>query len=107
MFSHTDFIIFGMKGLINAFKAGMTIDGNVLEEALEDLEKYEEDYYYEDFDYSNRWDISKAYIYKFEENGKFYRVWRRVALTELQESYFVNQKPEEVERRVETKYTWS
>lgn len=99
MFTLADFVVFGMPGLIEAFEKGLEIQGEVLNEAWEELEEYEEDYYYEDFGESGRWDIGQALIYQFTECGKFYRVWRTVGLTEMQETYFEDQTPQVVEQK--------
>ena len=96
MFSLVDFVVFGMPGLIDAVEKGLEIQGKVLNEAWEDLEEYKKDSYYENF---GRWDISQALIYQFTEGGKFYRIWRTVSLTELQETYFEDQTPQVVEEK--------
>lgn len=70
-----------------------------INEAWEDLEEYEKDSYYENFEDSGRWDIGRAFIYQFTEDGKFYRIWRTVGLTEMQETYFEDQTPQVVEEK--------
>lgn len=99
MFTLADFTVFGMPGLIEAFEKGFEIQGEVFPEAWEELEEYEKDYYYEDFAKARRWDISQALIYQFREDGKFYRIWHEVDLTEMQETYFEDQIPQVVEQK--------
>lgn len=106
MFTMIDLIVLGMPGLIKAFESGFEIEGEVLYEAWDDLGEYEKDCYYDDFENCGRWDIGRALIYQFKEGGKFYRVWRHVGLTELQESYFNNQIPEVVEKKEKTISVW-
>ena len=96
MFSLVDFVVFGMPGLIDAFEKGLEIQGKVLNEAWEDLEEYKKDSYYENF---GHWDIAQALIYQFTEGGKFYRIWRTVSLTKMQETYFEDQTPQVVEEK--------
>lgn len=99
MFSLADFVVFGKSGLIEAFEKGFKIQGEVFNEAWEELEEYEKDSYYENFEDSGRWDIGRALIYQFTEGGKFYRIWRTVGLTEMQETYFEDQTPQVVEQK--------
>ena len=87
-------------------KKGLEIQGEVFNEAWEELEKYEQDYYYEDFDASGRWDIGQALIYQFTEDRKFYRIWRTVSLTEMQETYFEDQTPQVVEAKSRVVLFW-
>ena len=93
MFTLADFTVFGMPGLIEAFEKGFQIQGEVFNEAWDDLEKYEQSSYFEDFKDAGRWDIGQALIYQFREGGKFYRIWYTVGLTEMQESYYEDQTP--------------
>lgn len=72
----SDFIALGMNRLIEAFEAGLYISGEVLSEAFDELEEYIVDSYYKNFDCAGRWNIDKAYIFQFKENGKYYRIWR-------------------------------
>lgn len=106
MFTLADFVVFGKSGLIEAFEKGLEIQGEVLNEAWEDLEEYEKDSYYENFEDSGRWDIGRAFIYQFTEDGKFYRIWRTVGLTEMQETYFEDQTPQEVEAKSRVVLFW-
>lgn len=106
MFTMTDFVVQGIYGLIKAFESGFEIEGAVLNEALNELEKYEVDSYYENFKDAGRWDIGLALIYQFNKDGKFYCIWRSVGLTELQESYFDNQIPEIVEKKEKIVTVW-
>ena len=106
MFSLADFVVFGISGLIDAFEKGFEIQGEVFNEAWEDLEEYEKDSYYENFEDSGRWDIGQALIYQFTEGGKFYRIWRTVGLTEMQETYFEDQTPQMVEAKSRVVLFW-
>ena len=99
MFTFADFVVFGRSGLIEAFEKGFEIQGEVFNEAQEELKEYEKDSYYKDFKDSGRWDISQALIYQFTEGGRFYRIWRTVGLTEMQETYFEDQTPQVVEQK--------
>ena len=96
MFTKVDLIIEGAPGLINAIKSLWTIDGEVLEETLfNDLKEYLVDSNYIDSKYSNDLDIAQELIYHFDENDPYYyRFWRTVGLTELQETYIETQAPE-------------
>ena len=102
----TDFVVLGILGLIKAFESGFKIKGEVLDEALNELEKYEVDSYYENFKDAGRWDIPQALIYQFKPAGKFYRIWREVGLTEMQETYFETQVPEIVSKQRITIDIW-
>lgn len=106
MFTIADFVVFGVPGLIDAFEKGLRIQGEVFNDAWEELEEYEEDYYYEDFAEAKRWDIGQALIYQFKEGGKFYRIWREVGLTEMQETYFEDQMPQVVEQKRKVIVFW-
>ena len=106
MFTMTDFIVQGISGLIKAFESGFEIEGEVLYEAWDELGEYEKDCYYEDFESCGRWDIPQALIYQFKPAGKFYRIWREVGLTEMQETYFETQVPEIVSKQRITIDIW-
>lgn len=106
MFSLTDFTVYGMSGLIEAFELELDIDGEVLSEAFEELEEYEIDSYYEDFEDAGRWNIGKGYIFQFKKDGKYYRVWRNVGLTEMQETYFEDQTSQVVEEKRRVVVFW-
>lgn len=96
MFTKSDFIVQGMNGLIEAFKSGFGIEGEVLEEARDELKEYLVDSYYENFLESSRDGINLHLIYQFEPNGKFYSICCFVGLTEYQDNYFYSQFPVEV-----------
>ena len=106
MFSLVDFVVFGISGLIDAFEKGLEVQGKVLNEAWGDLEEYEIDSYYENFEDAGRWDIGRAFIYQFTEDGKYYRIWRTVSLTEMQETYFEDQTPQVVEAKSRVVLFW-
>ena len=106
MFTQVDFIITGIPGLIDAIQNCFEIEGQVLNEGFEELEEYCIDSYYVDFESCGRWDIPQALIYQFKPAGKFYRIWREVGLTEMQESYFETQVPEIVSKQRITIDIW-
>ena len=106
IFTKTDLVIYGMGGLVDTIKHRGMIGGDVLKEVICELEDYIVDTYYIDFEDSDRWTISKAYILNFEDEDKYYRIWQEVGLTEYQESYFFDQQPEIVSKKTITKGEW-
>lgn len=106
MFTQIDFIITGIPGLIDAIQNCFEIEGQVLNDGLKELEEYCVDSYYVDFENCGRWDIPMALIYQFKPAGKFYRIWRNVGLTEMQETYFETQVPEIVSKQRITIDIW-
>lgn len=106
MFTLEDFNLQGFKGVIEAFKNQIDIEADVLEKIYYSFKDYEIDTYFVDFEESGRWDISQAIIYQFDTNGDFFRIWRNVGLTEMQENYFDTQIPEKVKEGKITRRWW-
>lgn len=63
------------------------------------------DYFYQDFDDSSRWSITRTEIVRFNSD-QYYSFWYEVGLTEHQENEWYDQKPQIARQKKIEKLIW-
>ena len=92
------------QALLYCLQHNVCIGGACIEWLVNNHPELVSDEYYDAFEDSSRWTISKAYILTLDEG--FFRVWEEVGLTEMQPNEYYDQSAEPVHVKEVTIATW-
>lgn len=92
------------EALLYCITHDVCVSGKCVKWLIDEHDELVWDWYYVDFEDSNRWSIGKAYILSLDYG--FYRCWEEAGLTEMQPNEYYDQTFEPVHMKEVTISIW-